>query len=175
MQSESGPRASLRKAGESNAAAGKTPAWDKMRMTGQMFLSANVYRSPRQTAATREAPAAVWRRAGGRVGQFHSFESPIIEPGPDYLLRAGALVSRFCAPPSHPRLRWLATNLYCAPLAARRQALPAAPGFAEGAHGFLPRMAATLGSSWPCRSRCALQAERSFAEGDEPMHFLVRG
>jgi len=28
----------------------------------------NVDRSPRQTAATREAPAAVWRRAGGLVG-----------------------------------------------------------------------------------------------------------
>jgi hypothetical protein len=32
-----------------------------------LFPSANVNRSPRQTAATREAPAAVWRRAGGFV------------------------------------------------------------------------------------------------------------
>ena len=35
------------------------------------FSSPNVNRSPRQTAATREAPAAVWRRAGGLVGRYH--------------------------------------------------------------------------------------------------------
>jgi len=33
----------------------------------------NVNRSPRQTAATREAPAAVWRRAGGLVGHSMAF------------------------------------------------------------------------------------------------------
>jgi hypothetical protein len=37
-----------------------------------MLLLPNVNRSPRQTAATRGAPAAVWRRAGGLVGRYHS-------------------------------------------------------------------------------------------------------
>jgi hypothetical protein len=35
------------------------------------ILSPNFHRSPRQTAATREAPAPVWRRAGGLVGRIH--------------------------------------------------------------------------------------------------------
>jgi hypothetical protein len=39
---------------------------DASNCTGVM--TPNVSRSPRQTAATREAPAAVWRRAGGFVG-----------------------------------------------------------------------------------------------------------
>jgi hypothetical protein len=43
---------------------------------------ANVNRSPRQTAATREAPAAVWRRAGGVVGRFYPSAVMLIEPDP---------------------------------------------------------------------------------------------
>jgi hypothetical protein len=38
---------------------------------GGLLRGANVNRSPRQTAATREAQAAVWRRAGGLVGLLH--------------------------------------------------------------------------------------------------------
>jgi len=34
-----------------------------------MLLWPNVNRSPRQTAAKREAPAAVWRRSGGLVSR----------------------------------------------------------------------------------------------------------
>jgi hypothetical protein len=45
-------------------------------------LAANVNRSPRQTAATREAPAAVWRRAGGVVGRFYPSAVMLIEPDP---------------------------------------------------------------------------------------------
>jgi hypothetical protein len=45
-------------------------------------LQPNVNRSPRQPAATREALAAVWRRAGGLVGRFHSSVVILTEPGP---------------------------------------------------------------------------------------------
>jgi len=37
-----------------------------------LVAASNVNRSPRQTAATREAPAAVRRRAGGLVGHLPS-------------------------------------------------------------------------------------------------------
>jgi len=36
----------------------------------RLFIQSNVNRSPRHTAATREAPAAVWRGLAGSLGDF---------------------------------------------------------------------------------------------------------
>jgi hypothetical protein len=51
-----------------------------------LLVRPNVNRSPRQTAATREAPAAVWRRAGGLVGQILHRIAAVIDPGPFFTL-----------------------------------------------------------------------------------------
>jgi len=61
-------------------------------LTHQSFPQPNVNRSPRQIAATREAQAAVWRRACGFVGLCKSLRKGPTEPAFLLLTPGGQLL-----------------------------------------------------------------------------------